>query len=239
MKQLRFALFAIAMTLVGFVNIIAPTADEIIQKHITAIGGLDNWQKINSLKMKAVSNAGGTEIPINITILQNKGFKVDYTVNGMTGWSIVTDKAGWNFNPFSGQTKAEAISEEVLKQSQGQLDAQGPLIDYKAKGNTITYLGKEDVEGTACYKIKISYKTGKEETMYFDATNYYHIRSKSKVKTDEGKEVVITSNYGDFQMLPEGIVFTMAQDDGAGSPMKIKSVEINKPIPDDFFKPNE
>ncbi len=136
--------------------------------------------------------------------------------------------------PFGGQTKPEAIPDETLKQSQDQLDAQGALIDYKAKGTTATYLGKDDVEGTDCFKVKLTYKSGKEETMYFDATNYYHIRSVAKVKA-EGKEIEITSNYSDFQKLPEGIVYAMSQEGGMTGQMKIKSVEINKPIPDDFF----
>ncbi len=233
MKQFKFALLAIAITASGFITATAQTADEIIQKHITAIGGVDNWKKINSLKMTASANAQGVEIPINITVLNGKGMKVEYTFSGMTGWSIITDKAGWNYSPFGGQAKPEALPEESLKQSQDQLDAQGPLIDYKSKGSTVTFLGKDDVEGTECFKVKIVYKTGKEETMYFDAANYYHIRSVSKVKAD-GKEVEATQNFGDFQKLPEGIVYAMSQD-GMGGQMKIKSVEINKPIPDDFF----
>lgn len=236
MKQIIIALLALTLT-AATGSLRAQTAEEIIQKHIAAIGGLDNWKKITSLKLTATSNAQGTEIPINVTVLQGKAIKVDYTFGGMTGWTIITDKAGWNYSPFGGQTKAEAMPEEMLKQSQDELDAQGPLIDYQAKGNKVTYLGKDDVEGTECYKLKVTFKSGKEETMYFDASNYYHIRSKSKVTAD-GKETEVTNNFGDFQKLPEGIVFAMTQDVGGGE-MKIKSVEINKPIPDDFFKPTE
>ena len=107
------------------------------------------------------------------------------------------------------------------------------MIDYKAKGNTVTYLGKDDVEGTDCYKLKVTLKSGKEETIYIDASNYYHIRSVSKYKAD-GKETEMTQNFGDFQKLPEGIVYAMSQDGGVGQ-VKFKTIEINKPIPDDFF----
>lgn len=237
MKQFTISVLACALIIVSSITAKAQTADEIIQKHITAIGGTENWKKISSIKMTASTNANGTEIPINITLLNGKGMKVDYTFGGMTGWQIITDKAGWSFSPFAGQTKPEAISDEMLKQSQDQLDAQGPLIDYKTKGITATFLGKDEVEGTECFKLKITYKSGKEETMYFDASNYYHIRSVSKVKAD-GKEMEMTQNYGDFQKLPEGIVYAMSQD-GAGGQMKFKSVEINKPVPEDFFTVKE
>ena len=234
MKKIRHSILASAMVFAGFLSAKAQTADEIIGKHITAIGGADNWRKINSVKMIASTNANGTEIPITLTVVQNKGMKVEYTFNGMTGWSILTDKDGWNFSPFSGQTKPEAIPAETQKQSQDQLDIQGSLIDYKEKGSKVTYLGKDDVEGTECYKVKVTYKTGKEETMYFDVSNYYHIKSVVKITAD-GKEMEVASNMGNFQKLPEGVVWPMSMDNGNG-PMTIKSVDINKPIPDDLFK---
>jgi hypothetical protein len=73
--------------------------------------------------------------------------------------------------------------------------------------------------------------------MFLDVANYYHIRSKSKVKAG-GKEQEVVSTMGDFKKLPEGIVFPMSMDNGNG-PMAIKTVEVNKPVADDFFKPTE
>src|ERR1019366_252281 len=100
MNYVKFSILAITILFAGFTIANAQTADEIIQKHIAAIGGFDNWKKINSVKMAATTTANGTEIPITITILQGKGMKVEYTFSGMTGWSIITDKAGWYYSPF-------------------------------------------------------------------------------------------------------------------------------------------
>jgi outer membrane lipoprotein-sorting protein len=237
MKIIKLCIFTITVCCVALSATYAQTADEIIQKHIDAIGGIDNWKKINSIKIIGTSNAGGTEIPITLIKQQGKGFKVEYTVNGMTGYSIITDKTGWSYNPFGGQTKAEVIPDETIKQSQDALDIGGPLIDYKAKGNKITYLGKDDVEGTECYKIKVTFTNGKEQTIYIDAVTYYHIRTVDKIKAND-KEMEQTSNYGNFQKLPEGIVYAMSIDNGGG-PVTIKSIEINKPIDENVFKPAE
>ena len=46
----------------------------------------------------------------------------------------------------------------------------------------------------------------------------------------------VTSSMGNFQKLPEGIFYPMSMDNGNG-PMTIKTVVVNKQIPDDFFKP--
>ena len=180
-------------------------------------------------------NAGGMEIPVTITNVQGKEQKVEFTLNGMTGYQIITNTEGWAYNPMAGQQSPQAMTAEDVKQSQSDLDMQGPLIDYKAKGNVITYLGKDDVEGTDCHKLKVTYPSGKEETMYIDASNYYHIRSVQKVKAN-GKEEEHTSNYGNYQKLPEGIFWPMSIDDGGGA-VAVKTVEINKPIDESIFKP--
>jgi hypothetical protein len=236
MRKFRFAIAAAALLFTGFSSF-AQTADEIIQKHIAAIGGADNWKKVTSLKATGNINAGGMQIPVSMTTVQGKGQKVEFTINGMTGYGIITPTTGWAYSPMQGQTKPEAIPDEMVKESQDQLDVQGVLIGYKDKGCKVTYLGKDQVEGTECHKLKVVHKSGKEETMYFDASNYYHIRSVEKSKAN-GKEVELTSNYGNFQKLPEGIVFPMSVESEDG-PIAFTSVEVNKPVDEAIFKPSE
>lgn len=235
MKNVRFSIMAIAMLFASFITAKAQTADEIIQKHITAIGGADNWKKISTFKMTGSSNANGTEIPMTITCVQGKGMRVDISINGMNNYQIFTTKNGWMYFPIQGQTKPEAMTDDMVKQAQDGLDMQGPLVDYKAKGNKVAYLGKDDVEGTECFKLKVTYPSGKETTMFIDASNYYHIRSVEKIKAN-GKEMEQTVSYSNYQKLPEGIVFPMTIDQGMGA-MNIKNVEINKPVGDDIFVP--
>ena len=225
-----------ALLVVGIVAAKAQTADDIIQKHIAATGGADNWKKIYSIKKICSRNSRGTEQPVIITILRDKGYKTEYTINGMTSYSIITDKAGWSYNPFRGQQKAETMPGESVRQAQDLLDIQGPLIDYKIKNNKITYLGKDDVEGTECYKLKVLFPSGKEETIFIDASDYSLVRTTIKTKAN-GKEQVQTATYGDYQKLPEGIVYPMSVDDGGS--LTIKSIEINKPVDENIFKPTE
>jgi len=226
------AILLFSLAIAGYVPAKAQTADDIVQKHITATGGADNWKKITSVKKNCARMSRGVEIPVIITILQGKGYKNEYTINGMTGYTIITDKAGWNFNP-RGQQKPEAIPEESVKQAQDRLDIQGPLIDYKAKGNTLTYLGIDDVEGTECYKLKVTMASGKEETIFIDVTTNYLVRTVEKTKAN-GKEQTQTTTYGDYQKLPEGIIYPMSFDNG-GSSVTIKKLELNIPLAEDFF----
>lgn len=227
-----------ALAIASSYTVTAQTADEIIRKHVDAIGGLDKWKNIISMKMTGTMNISGTELPVTVTTLNGKGYRMDMTINGMANYAIITPTSGWMYFPIQGMQKPQALTEDLVKEGQDQLDVtMDPLIDYKAKGNKVVYLGKDDVEGTECFKLKVTDKGGKETTMYIDAVSYNHIRSVEKSKAN-GQEQLSTSNFSNYQKLPEGIVIPMSQD-GEDGPMTIKTVEINKPVDESIFKPSD
>src|ERR1700716_950892 len=99
----------------------AQTADEIINNYIKAIGGKDAWTKIRSMKQDAVLNVNGTEINISLIAEHNKGYRQTVSFSGMSGFTIFTPKAGWNYYPWQGHQKAEAITPEDLQEAQDNL----------------------------------------------------------------------------------------------------------------------
>ena len=62
------------------------------------------------------------------------------------------------------------------------------LCDYKEKGHQVEYLGMDDVEGTECYKLKVTSKNGKVSYYLIDPASNYIVRVLSKQKA-AGKEV--------------------------------------------------
>jgi hypothetical protein len=236
MKRIHLLGLFIATLLFGSVQ--AQTADEIVNKHIDAIGGKENWKKVNSMKLEASLSVQGMDIPVIIYQIHNMGQRQEYTVMNTTGYTIVTKDSGWNFNPMQGQSKAEPMTGDELKAAQDGLDIQGDLLDYAAKGHKIELMGKEDIDGTEAYKIKLTRKSGSEVITYIDPTTYYVIRTINKVKVN-GQEIEQKINVSNYQKLPEGIVvpFTMEMP-GAPAPVNIKKVEVNPVLDPALFKPS-
>lgn len=230
LKTSGLAFLMMATTVASF----AQTAEEIVKKHLDAIGGEAAWKKVNAIKYTGVVSVQGMEIPVIRTIENGKGMRMDLTIMGTQNYMIVTTTDGWVFFPVRQQQKPEPLTADQVKQAQSEIDAQGELVDYKAKGNKIEFLGKDDVEGTAVLKLKLTNKDGEEKTLYFDASNYYLIREVEKVKAD-GKEMDATTNYGNYQKLPEGITVAMSVESSDG-PVTFKSIEINPKVDDSIFK---
>ena len=235
MKLIKTSAIAIVAMLVS-VFTFAQTAEEIIAKHIEAVGGAAAWKKVNSIYYEGKMIVQGAEINVTITALNGKGSRQNISVMGMTGYQIVTPTAGWNFMPFQGQTTPEAMTADELKQAADDLDVQGKLVDYKSKGHTVEYLGKDDVEGTECFKLKITTKAGNVETVFIDPKSYYIVRSVVK-RTANGQETDVQSDLSNFQKLPEGIVVPFSITLPFGE-MVISKAEVNKQVDESTFKPS-
>ena len=235
MKLIRTSAIAIVAMLVS-VFTFAQTAEEIVTKHIEAIGGAAAWKKVNSIYYEGKITVQGAEVSVTLTAVHGKGVRQNISVMGMTGYQIVTPTAGWNFMPFQGQAAPEAMTADQLKESADDLDVQGKLVDYKSKGHTVEYLGKDDVEGTECFKLKITSKAGNVETVFIDPKSYYIVRSVAK-KTANGQENDVQTDLSNYKKLPEGIVvpFSIKLTEGE---LVISKAEVNKQVDESTFKPS-
>lgn len=235
MKSINMLTMAFAALLFSSVSF-GQTAEEIIAKHVDAIGGEANWKKLNTLRQEATLSVQGMEINVVISGIHNKGVRQEFNVMGMNNYSIITPTAGWNFMPIQGQTKPEPMTEEQLKYGVDQVDLQGDVVDYKAKGHSVVKLDNEEVEGVSCFKIRMTRKNGNEMVYFIDPTSFYCVRTASKLVAN-GQEMESISNLSNYQKLPEGIVvpFTL-ESSTVPAPINISKVVVNGPVDEALFK---
>ena len=233
MKKSTLGLFAIA-AVISIQSIKAQTVDEVIDKYEIALGGKEKLLSLKSVKMTGSISVQGFEVGVKVTIVDGVGSRNDISVPGMGGgFQVVNTKKGWDFMPFRGQASPEEISAEQLKSSQWLLDLQGLLVNYKEKGSQVELLGKENVSGTECFKLKLTSKMGKEYTLYIDSKNYYSIKSVTKTNSRKG-EVDAEITYGDYKKTADGYVFPYLQTIGEGT-IVFSTIEINQPVDEKIF----
>jgi hypothetical protein len=212
----------------------AQSVDEIIDKHIAALGGKEKLMLLNTLKMEGSMNMQGMDINVTTTIKQNVGSRVDISVPGMgEGYQILNTTKGWNFMPFQGQTSPEEVAEKDVKIDQSKLDIQGVLVNYKEKGTTVTLEGKEKVDNVECYKLKVTTKNGRTTTLFIDGNSYFRVKSISTIKTPDGEQESETT-YADFKKNVDGFTFPYTQTNARGT-IVFSNIETNKAVDESIF----
>ena len=218
----------------------AQTADEIIAKNIEARGGHDKIKAINTLRVTGRMTMGpGMEAPFVGKWKRPTMFRLEFTMQGMTGVQAYDGKSGWMVMPFMGKTDPEAMSEEDVKQVDDQADFEGPLVDYKTKGHTIELIGKETVEGTEAWKLKVTRKSGDVSYLWLDSEAWLEIKEEGKRKA-RGQEFEFESISSDYKEVG-GVLFPhsiASKPKGApeGQTMTFDKIELNIDIPDGDFK---
>ncbi len=236
MKKLRTSLLAV-IAMVSVLSAKSQTLDEIIDKNLAANGGKEKLLALKSIVMEGSVSFNGQTIPVKTTQVHDKAQRVDITVNGIANYIIQTKDAGWTYFPIQGQTKAEATPPAVVKEAVDALDIEGVLLNYKEKGHTVELVGKDDVDGTECFKIKVVTKSGLEETLFIDPSNYYVIKQITKTKAN-GQEQEQTQMFSNYTKLDNGYVFPFSVS-GGGLPgeLKITKVVVNPTVDEAIFKP--
>ncbi len=228
----KFVLSLCAAALLA-VSASAQTADELIDKNIKARGGLDKIKAVKSMRVNAKMKMGPMEAPIVITQQRPENLRVEFTVQGMTGIQAYDGTTGWAVMPFVGKKEPEQMSADMLKQFKEEADFDGPMIDYKTKGNTVEYVGKEDVQGTPAYKLKVTRKDGNMSYVYLDADSYLEIRHESKHKI-QGQDIEGESTLGDYKEFG-GVLYPTSIENHAkgkegGQSITIEKIDINPTV---------
>jgi hypothetical protein len=153
-----------ALAIVFFAG--AQTVDDIINKHIAAMGGKEKMMSLRTVKTTGRTDNGMAEV---FTKKHLAGIRIDRSYEGRKGWMVVTPAKGLELN-FGSNPKE--LPSDVVNLFRTELNLQGPFINYKEKGSKIEMIGKEKVEGADCYKLKVTYKSSTRATYYIDSKTY-------------------------------------------------------------------
>jgi outer membrane lipoprotein-sorting protein len=217
----------------------AQTADEIIEKHLQAMGGKEKLKAVQTERISGKMVMGqGMEAPFTMEMARPNKMRIEFTIQGMTGIQAFDGKTGWAVMPFMGKTEPEAMPAEDVKRMEEQADIDGLLLDYKEKGRQVEYVGKEDLEGTPVHKLKVTQKNGDVVFVYIDAEQFLQLKQAGKTKI-RGQEVESETLFGDFKPV-EGLVVPHSIEQKAegmpgGMVMTISKVEINPGVADSRF----
>lgn len=220
--------------------LLGQTADEILSKYIKTIGGADKIQAVKSLRRSGkFTGGGGFEATVTQENKRPNLVRREFTIQGLTGINAYNGKAGWKTQPWGGKKDPESMGEEEMKQILEDADFDGPLIDYRAKGNKVEFVGMEPVEGTDALKLKVTLANGDIRYYYMD-TDYYvpiKIDIKRVVRGAEREYETILGDYKEVEgwYLPFSVE-TGSKGDQAKGKISYEKIEANVAIDDSRFE---
>jgi len=233
--QKRF--FSVLIALCAFVAVQAQTADDILAKYFEATGGLKKWAELKSSKMTGVMSMQGMEFPGTIYSAAPNKQKVEVSVQGQNIVQAYDGETAWWINPFANALEAQKMpaemSEEMVKQK-----FESEFINYKDKGHTVELEGKETIEGTEAWKIKLTKKGGDVEYHFFDTEYNVPIMMRTAISNGPMKGQNADTFMSDYQEV-EGMMFPFFIESKVGGEsaqkITIKTVELNGKYDDAFF----
>lgn len=203
------------------VGLRAQSVDEIINKYFENTGGVDKWKNLKGVKMEGKANQQGMDIPFTVIQLKDGRQMVSYSLQGKDLKQGVYDGTTlWSVNFVNMKAeKSDAEATENFKQDIGEFP--DPFLTYKERGLKVELLGKETVEGTETFKLKLTKKPikvdGKETEnivfYYFDAENFVPLVMEQEIKSGPMKGKIAQTKMSDYQEV-NGLMFPFSLADG-------------------------
>ncbi|HLV86935.1 MAG TPA: hypothetical protein VKV39_08175 [Candidatus Sulfotelmatobacter sp.] len=206
------------------------TVQQIVDKNVTARGGLSAWRAVNTLEMKGKMDAGGNQrstipvpneseaakvvpkrpseqaqLPFLMDLQRGHKVRVEIEFHGQTAVQVYNGSQGWKLRPFLNRHQVENFTADELKAASKDSDLDGLLIDYSSKGAKVDLEGVEVVDGRNCYKLKVTDKSGNVRHDWVDAETFLETKVEGNPRRLDGKEHPVATYFSDYRPV-NGIV---------------------------------
>lgn len=218
----------------------AQTAEELIQKNIEAKGGMEKIKALKTIRLTGKLEAGGG---LTYTVGQeNKRpnlLRETSTLQGMTAVQAYDGATGWQIQPFEGKKDPQLMGEDDVRDLLIDADFDGPLVDYKEKGNRVEYLGHDLVDGDDALRLKVTLKDGDILYYYLDPDTYLEIQVERQ-EFIRGSVRDNVAELGSYKPVA-GVMFPFAvsggpkDDQTSWQSVTYEKIEANVPLEDSDF----
>jgi Outer membrane lipoprotein-sorting protein len=238
MSRIVLPILAFAAIVLLPVSVRAQSVDEVIANNVKARGGLEKIKAVRSVRTTSKLTQGSFRAAY---VQENKRpdrVREEAIIQGLAQVQAYDGKVGWQISPFSGRKDPERMSQDDTKTLVIDADLDGALVDYKQKGHKAELVGHDSVEGTDCYKVKLSLKNGDVRYYFLDSDSFLELKIENQSNI-RGTVQYTETYFGDYEQV-NGIYYPFAVETGdKGSDSRTKftvdKVELDIPLEDARF----
>jgi hypothetical protein len=214
--------------------LLVQSVDDVVAKALAARGGVKRIKAIQTQRLTgkiSLSTGGG---PLEVEMKRPGMMREMVTLGGKSMIRTTDGKIGWAVGTLRDLLVPQQVDAQELHNLAGSADFEGPLVDYKDKGNRIELAGKEKVGKRMAYKLVISMKSGENRVDFIDTKSYLELKWQGRVSDN-----VFESYFSDYRKV-KGLMYAFVIDSGmlgqpANQKIVLERVEVNPSLDDSRF----
>jgi hypothetical protein len=233
----------LAFALLGC-NRAATTTDEVTDRNTKAMGGRVAIEAIHSIEVSLHISDPGSDVDGIYCAARPGRMRIDISVAGKHVFTEAFDgEHGWEWNGKESKT----ASPQATAALQHGVELPGKLFglhELRQGGHQVELVGREEIEGTNYYALRVTLRDGYVTTLYVDPESWLITRRRDirPLHVDiDPTPTTIEQRSSDFRSI-SGVQFAFA---GSETDLKtgkvletsqISSIKINPPIDPSFFE---
>jgi outer membrane lipoprotein-sorting protein len=181
--------------------------DEIVNSNITARGGVERLQALQSIRMTGTATASGGRVARVVLEMKRPGlYRLEFSSQGTTAVFAHDGEVGWQVDPLAGVFEPEqVVPERDSEAGVDERDIEGHLVNWRDKGHSVVLVGREALAGGEAFKLEVTLASGAVRHDYVDVASRQIVRS-DKTETIGGRTLRLEETYADFREVG-GLVF--------------------------------
>jgi len=212
----------------------AQSAEELVSRNLSAKGGIARLKSVPGLRINArvMLPTAGLEFPAVITTKRPNRFYQESTIRGQKVIAGFDGVKGWIVNPLMGGLVPQEMQGSRLEMLKRQLDLEGPLVDYKAKGTMVEVVGHDTLEGKAVTKLKVTPTDGLVEFFFVDDETGLEAKTVKQIK-DGDNITTLETRYSNYEAVDGVMVPHIVEQKAAGQVLQFTIEHVEIAAPDD------
>jgi hypothetical protein len=208
------------------------SVDDVVAKAIAARGGVKRIKSLNTQRLTGRISLNSGDSGTVIVETKRPGMMREMVTLGDKSMIRTTDGiVGWVVGSLRNLAEPQQVNAEELRTLAASADFEGPLVDYKAKGNKIELAGKEKIGKRLAFKLAISMKNGENRIDFIDSKTHLEVKWQGLANGN-----IVESYFRDYREV-KGLMYAFEIDSGSQK-IVFDKIEVNPKLdPARFSKP--
>lgn len=209
------------------------STDEVVARHIAAIGGEDAVRRVTAWHVAAVVHDLPSPGKIETWVESPGKVRIDSWIGGVDESIAYDGVEGWIRNP-RGIEKLTGKRTRAVR-NKGYLDE---ILAFRATGGTITRQDDETVDGRKCHVLVLGPSEDDSVTAYVDSTSFLIVRTVNPMLSPQGTLMRVEIRYSDYKTV-SGVLMPFTRHvraDYGNYRITTESLEVNGNPDDSLFE---